>query len=226
MLVIIVPFRSLNQPERLKQLSLFLSHMRQKIPAAYIFIMEQADNRLFNRGALLNAGVDVAGISDHDIVCFHDIDLLPMDDIIDEYLIPLSKGTVRHIGAAWKRYDSKSYLGGILMMHKGDFMHINGFPNNFWGWGGEDDELRDRINSANLTIEKSKGTIIDLENLTLQQKLKTLKKTKQKCMNKWETRRWHKENPTVDGIASANYKILYTQMMLDKNTFYYQIQIC
>lgn len=40
------------------------------------------------------------------------------------------------------------YIGGAVAFSKEDFKRINGFPNNFWGWGGEDDEMRHRINEV------------------------------------------------------------------------------
>lgn len=225
MLAIIVPFRSWNAPERLPQLTIFLNHIREKLPNAFIYVIEQADSRPFNRGALLNAGVDIAGISRNDIVCFHDVDLIPTGDILYDYLVPLDQQTCRHIGAAFTRYESESYLGGILLMRKGDFMDINGFPTNFWGWGGEDDELRDRINRKGLKIERSSGNIVDLENLSLTQKLSILKRTDQKCMNKWELRDWHRQNPNSNGIHSLDYQITGCSFKLNENTHYYQILI-
>jgi hypothetical protein len=31
---------------------------------------------------------------------------------------------------------------------------VNGFSNRFWGWGGEDDDLYDRLRSKNLTVRR------------------------------------------------------------------------
>ena len=43
----------------------------------------------------------------------------------------------------------------------------NGFPNGFWGWGGEDDALRRRVESAGLSVLRPAtprlGEIRDLE---------------------------------------------------------------
>lgn len=37
------------------------------------------------------------------------------------------------------------YFGGVVAFNQEDFEKINGFPNTFWGWGGEDDEMYSRI---------------------------------------------------------------------------------
>lgn len=37
------------------------------------------------------------------------------------------------------------YFGGVVSFNREDFEKINGFPNTFWGWGGEDDEMYSRI---------------------------------------------------------------------------------
>tara|TARA_B110000285_G_scaffold235601_1_gene318535 strand:- start:39463 stop:40143 length:681 start_codon:yes stop_codon:yes gene_type:complete len=208
MLCIIVPYRATTQPERKDQLINLIYGLSLQLPDAYIYIIEQYDDQPFNRGALLNIGVKIAGLSKSDIICFHDVDLLPHPDIVHEYTIPLPENTVRHIGRAWKRYDTDMYLGGILMIRVSDFMRINGYPNDFWGWGGEDDELRDRINDHNMTIQRCKGTILDQENLTLSQKMIKLKQSKQKCPDKWERRAWHRKHPGAFGLAQVSERMI------------------
>jgi hypothetical protein len=61
---------------------------------------------------------------------------------------------------------------------------INGYPNNFWGWGGEDDEMQKRCERLGIKWEyPPKGTIIDLESMTLQEKLNFLRNHREwKCM--------------------------------------------
>ncbi len=224
MLIIAVPYRATDQPERYCQLLVFLKTMEEFLPSAYIFILEQNDNNLFNRGALLNCIIAISGAGKNAILCFHDVDLLPTKDILDEYIRPLENKTVRHIGRAWKRYDSDTYLGGILLMKSQDFCDINGFPNDFWGWGGEDDELRDRIIRHGLKIERSEGTIIDQENLTLQKKLHVLKKSGQKCKDKWERRDWHKQNPNKKGLNDLEQDIT-SCVQYSPTCFHYKIKI-
>lgn len=36
------------------------------------------------------------------------------------------------------------YFGGVSAMSKDQYLKINGLPNNYWGWGGEDDDIYNR----------------------------------------------------------------------------------
>lgn len=187
---IVVPYRATDQPERAQQLERFRAHMATYLPMCPILVVEQRPGEPFNRGALLNYGVRVA---ETPLVCLHDVDLLPGEDMLRAYTDPLHG--VRHIARAWKRYNYDSYMGGIVLMRKKDFVHINGFPNDFWGWGGEDDEFGDRIRDAGIPIERVEaGTIIDQEGLDINEKMSLLRDRGFKCPDKWERREWHRSH--------------------------------
>ena len=46
------------------------------------------------------------------------------------------------------------YFGGVTAFAATDFQRINGFSNSFWGWGGEDDQLYQRVLAQNLTVTR------------------------------------------------------------------------
>ena len=121
------------------------------------------------------------------------MDLLPSDDLVSAYREAAEP--VVHIASVWKRYDSPSYLGGALLVRASVFRRVNGYPNDFFGWGGEDDELRDRLMAHGVPIARpSAGSMVDLEGLTCQEKLRSLKKKgNRKCLDKWERRDAHRE---------------------------------
>lgn len=39
----------------------------------------------------------------------------------------------------------KGYTGGVVAIRRTQYEDINGFSNDFWGWGGEDDDLNNRL---------------------------------------------------------------------------------
>jgi hypothetical protein len=121
----------------------------------------------------------------HDLFIFHDVDLLPADDLGPWYA-KFPKRPI-HIARVWKRYSNNpKYFGGIVSFSKTDYRKINGYPNTFWGWGGEDDEMHNRLERLGLTFDApDKGTIRDLEEMNLTEKLDFLRKNEEwKCMVK------------------------------------------
>lgn len=146
---IIVPFRDLHTAQkRSEHLKRFVPEMSQFLSTRnfVIYIIEQSDDKKeFNRGALLNTGFKIAAAEDADIFIFHDVDLMPSAELLSFYTtIPTGKSPV-HIARVWNRYNGNDkYFGGIVAFSKTQYEDMNGYPNNFWGWGGEDDELMKR----------------------------------------------------------------------------------
>ena len=168
-IAIIVPYRDLHvEQNRAKHLAQFLPHMqtfleklqqKQRIWNYHVYIIEQSDDkRKFNRGKLLNIGFDYAvklgnqNGWNHDIFIFHDVDLLPGDDLGNWYA-KYPKNPL-HIARCWDRYsNNEKYFGGIVSFSANDMRRINGFPNTFWGWGGEDDEMQKRCEKLKIKWE-------------------------------------------------------------------------
>lgn len=85
---IIVPYRDLHPAQRraehLRQFVPFMEAFLQKhgVTSFRVYIVEQSmDDRKFNRGKLLNVGFDLAKNEGCEAFLFHDVDLLPSDEL-------------------------------------------------------------------------------------------------------------------------------------------------
>jgi beta-1,4-galactosyltransferase 4 len=99
----------------------------------------------------------------------HDVDLLPTHPGFAQLYSTPHAGPVP-IAKTWSRYEYPNYIGGITGFGVPLFRKINGYPNNFWGWGGEDDDLRRRLEAVGYPPTEwvqppaeLKGKIRDLE---------------------------------------------------------------
>lgn len=142
---IIIPYR--DRAHHLKILLESLSCYQNKID---IFIMEQNNTNLFNRGALFNAYM-LQPIR-HKYLIFHDVDLIPDPSI--NYLIDYNVPT--HLSCYCSQFNYKlldnptdykesNMFGGVVAMSLSDFKKIKGYSNKFENWGCEDNNLMTRI---------------------------------------------------------------------------------
>ena len=123
----------------------------------------------FNRGALLNIGFRMAqegGLDDDDVLVFHDIDLIPDDDLLRQYADP----PPIHFASVWEHHGvegvPQSCLGGCLSLTAGQFKKIGGYPNDYPGWGYEDDELAARLEHAGIEVRAAtEGCLRDLKSV-------------------------------------------------------------
>ena len=185
-------------------------------PALHIYVVEQSDDgRKFNRGKLLNIGFRLAEADGREVFVFHDVDLLPSPELAPYYAQVPAGGPV-HIARVWGRYSGNpKYMGGAVAFSRGDFERINGFPNTFWGWGGEDDEMRKRVDEAEPRMEVAaprEGAMEDLEAQSLEEKLQTLRAHREwKCNVKWEALNEHAATWRRNGLADLDYSLLATE---------------
>lgn len=147
---IIVPHRN-----RIEQLRTFLKTINSPRFAFDIYVIDQNNADKFNRGLLLNIGFYIASRNkNYDRYIFHDVDSYPDITLKKQYTIDPQKYPIIHYASPLLGYKYKfpHFFGGIVAFNKQTFTQINGFPNNIFGWGAEDDILRQRVSQKRLTI--------------------------------------------------------------------------
>jgi len=211
----LLPFRCDGAaPQRAAQLHNFLTSMPVLLPGVdcrFVVCEQTPDGRRFNKGAVLNAGFREVALTHDDVLCLHDIDLIPSPELCADYARALPPRTVRHLGATFPRYAGmKRFMGGVLMLRAGDFMRANGFPNDFEGWGGEDDVLGLRVRLLGLAVERGRGALIDLEAIdTHDAKMQQLRVYKSCGKKKCIKVRKHRRNGLLgDGLGTVGYALV------------------
>ena len=109
----------------------------------HIYFGHQVDDKLFNRGATKNIAAKHAFEEGCDYVVYHDIDMIPEEGGGADYSFP--KENPRHIATqiSQMNYQLKyeEYFGGAIVFSKEQVEKTNGYSNDYWDWGMEDDDL-------------------------------------------------------------------------------------
>uniref|UniRef100_UPI00398E38BD beta-1,4-galactosyltransferase 1-like n=1 Tax=Pristiophorus japonicus TaxID=55135 RepID=UPI00398E38BD len=200
---VIIPFR--NRHEHLKYWLYYLHPILQHQQLDYgVYVINQHGEETFNRAKLFNIGF-VEALKEYDYNCFvfSDVDLVPMDDrnIYKCYSQP------RHLSVSLDKFGFrlpyKQLFGGTTALSKEHHEKINGFPNNYWGWGGEDDDIYNRIVFKGMVISRPDGVIgkyrmikhnRDEKNLPNPQRFDRIARTRQSMQS--------------DGLNSLKYRVL------------------
>lgn len=150
---IIVAYR-----KREEQLKRFINHftkLKNKIGGIFeIFVIEHLPEGKFNKGILFNSGFVIASKSGQfDRFIFHDVDSYPVPALFKQYFA-FPYCTTLHYASPYLgyKYNYHAFFGGVIAYSYADYMRINGFPNTFMGWGGEDDAIFTRTIVNNITI--------------------------------------------------------------------------
>ncbi|XP_020511587.2 beta-1,4-galactosyltransferase 2-like [Labrus bergylta] len=151
---IIIPFR--NRHDHLKYWLYYLHPilMRQQVDYG-VYVINQDGEGVFNRAKLMNAGyVEALKEYDYDCFVFSDVDLVPMDD----RNLYRCFDSPRHLAVAMDKFNFLlpyiTFFGGVHSLSKEQFLRINGFPNTYWGWGAEDDDIYNRILFRGMKISR------------------------------------------------------------------------
>ena len=149
---IVVPYR-----DRPNQLKTFTERIADSIDLPYeLIIVEQVDDKEFNRGKLLNIGFMKAVSLDCDYVVFHDIDMIPIKADYSYSDIPVHLISEFNLPDGVSRELFDDYFGGVTLFPTNIFKQINGYTNEYFGWGFEDDNLLLRCKENHIKLDSKK----------------------------------------------------------------------
>ncbi|CAC5366931.1 B4GALT5 [Mytilus coruscus] len=155
---IIIPYR-----DREKGLLTLLNNVVPRIHRQNfefgIYVVEQIAGELFNKGVCFNAGFKYAMAKDrYDCVVLHDVDIIAEDDrnFFTCGYYP------KHLAVNVEQFNYTmpyaDFFGGISNMPPNVFVQVNGFSNQYEGWGLEDDDFYRR---CNIYINRPRGWAFD-----------------------------------------------------------------
>lgn len=211
---VVVPYR-----DRSEHLDLFLQHMhpflqRQQLQYG-VFVVEQSERHAFNRAKLFNIGFAEALARDsYCCFVFHDVDLLP----IDARNVYRCERFPRHLSSAIDVFrfvlPYPDLFGGAVAVRADQFRELNGFSNEFFGWGGEDDDLQRRIRARGLSVIRWPSSV---------SRYTMLAHTKAKpSLQRQELLRNAESRYEMDGLNNLRYQVLaleekplYTRILVD-----------
>ncbi|XP_039265411.2 beta-1,4-galactosyltransferase 2-like [Styela clava] len=162
----IIPFRY-----REIHLRLLLGHLIPILQRQFlrysIFVINQSGNGTFNKGRLMNTGFEIASMvgkvngKPFDCFIFHDVDLLAEYDTL-LYRCPGGSAAI-HMATTIDKFDYHPMccgitVGGVLGMTEEQFRNVNGYSNEYWGWGGEDDDINGRIRNKKYWLSRPDAT--------------------------------------------------------------------
>uniref|UniRef100_A0A8D0FZB6 Beta-1,4-galactosyltransferase n=1 Tax=Strix occidentalis caurina TaxID=311401 RepID=A0A8D0FZB6_STROC len=213
---ILIPHRN-----REKHLLYLLEHLhpflqRQQLDYG-IYVIHQAGSTKFNRAKLLNVGyLEALKEANWDCFIFHDVDLVPENDFNIYMCDRQPKHLVVGRNNTGYRLRYRGYFGGVTALTRDQFSRVNGFSNNYWGWGGEDDDLRIRVEMQKMRVVRPSADVArytmifhkrDHGNEENGERMKLLRQVSRT----WKT----------DGLNSCSYKLL----SVEHNPLYVNITV-
>ena len=224
-IAIIVCYRNQPNNERLIQkryYTYWMNKLLKPICNYDIIIVEQSEKYKFNIGKLKNIGFDYLNKNSkkkYDNYIFSDVDTIPDSNLIEYFF--KTTNSLNSLAVYGTRYESidiknkRPFAGALISCNKDFFNEINGYPNNFYGWQGEDECLLLRLYETGkpiYNVSKNKGRVIDIE-----EKEGKLKDTKEKVdeLNIQKVREnltyekiYNYKNYKKNGLSNLNYDVI------------------
>jgi len=128
-----------------------------------MYFAHQTDDKLFNRGATKNIAAKHALEEGCDYIVWHDIDMIPQPGA--DYSYPGQYPVHIATNISQMDYELKyhEYFGGAVLFTKEQVEATNGYSNNYWDWGMEDDDLFWRCHLEGLTNDTYLDTELDTQ---------------------------------------------------------------
>jgi hypothetical protein len=210
-LTVIIPFRD-REAHLGRLLPVLTATLRQQQQQFRVLVVEQEPGGLFNRGRLINTGMHYAA-DFSDYFCLHDVDALP---VVSNYACPsqplrlVSRIVPADDGGEARR--PGYYFSGAVSIRKEQAFAANGYSNEYWGWGKEDDDLFFRLLLAGfLCYYDTQGTFQDLPNPGHQQVVRKSPATPSYVRHNRRRRSRLVRglmNPVEDGLSTLKYTVL------------------
>lgn len=136
-MLVVVPYRDRDEHlnEYLERVPKYLKDL-----SCDILLCELEPGCEWNAGATVNSAINFINKANYEFIYISHVDVYPYQ------------------GWEWPQPGTFiSDLGdvGSCLMRLKDFLSVGGCGNNFWGWGGEDDDLYNKLQSKGLTRVKS-----------------------------------------------------------------------
>ena len=135
-----VPYR--NREAHLKRFVPEVGKYLDKMGIDYcMYFGHQCDDKLFNRGAMKNVAAKHAFEDGCDYIVWHDIDMIPEDGTDYSFPSETPIHIATHISQMNYELKYQEYFGGAVLFSKEQVEKTNGYSNDYWDWGMEDDDL-------------------------------------------------------------------------------------
>ena len=202
---LIIPFR--DREEHLKVFLHYIHPFLQRQLIKYrIFVIEQAGEKVFNRGKLFNVGfVEAMKRKKFGCIVMHDVDLIPENDQNLYYCPSVPRHLSVKVDVLKYKLPYSTIFGGVAAMMSKHYKLVNGYSNKFWGWGGEDDDFYNRIRDKGLGISRYAG---DITRYKMFKHKQASKNPQRKNLMKVGIKEHHKN----DGLSTLKYKLLKVKL--------------
>lgn len=199
---IIIPYR--KRDEHLQQIAPVLKRRGR------VFVVEQKDDKPFNRGKLINIGYKEFN-DQFDYFAAHDVDMIPTSANYSYSENPC------HLATEASQFEYKmpyeNYFGGVTLFPNDKFEKVNGFSNEFWGYGGEDDFIRRRFIDAGVDLQSRQCRFECLPHLRIiDNDLRRKNALKLREQDRWGDGLTSCQYEVVNCIDKENYTLLQVKL--------------